>query len=437
MTPSGDGEIRYARHGDGHLAYRTWGNGPPLLWVPSQFIPISAMDDEPAYERFLMGLASFATVIVFDRLGVGLSDPMPEAPTIDDWTAQLVSVITAAGFDAAFLLAHGFGGVPAVTLAATRPERVRGLVLAMGLNGAIAEPETLAEITATARPDDARGAERFMLEHLAPSRADDPAFRRWWDDAGRRGASPAVAQALLTLQAQASATEHVNSVTAPTLVITRPGYRGFAPVRLLQMDVPGARRVEVDGVDVFPWLPDSEAIVAEVEDFVTGQRHAGSATRALLAVMFSDVVESTPSAVRLGDRQWTDLLEVHDRTLRREVERAGGTEIDSAGDGFLMTFPTPSQAVRCATRLHRAIDEIGLRLRIGIHCGELELRDAGIAGIAVHIAARVQSKADPGETLVTSATKDIITGSGVQLNQKGRYALKGVPGRWVLYVVDQ
>src|SRR4051812_35151744 len=211
------------------------------------------MDDEPAYGRFLMGLATFATVIAFDRLGVGLSDPMSEAPTIDDWTVQLESVMTAAGFDGVFLLAHGFGGVPAVTLAATRPERVRGLILAMALNGAIVEPEALAQITATARPN-ARGAERFMLEQLAPSRADDPAFRRWWDDAGRRGASPAVAQALLTLQAQGSATEHLSSVTAPTLILTRPGYRGFGPGRLLQMDIPGARRVDVDGVDVFPWL---------------------------------------------------------------------------------------------------------------------------------------------------------------------------------------
>jgi len=430
------GEIRYAEHGDAHLAYRTWGDGPPLLWVPSQFIPVSSMDDEPSYERFLNGLASFSTVIGFDRLGIGLSDPMGDEPTTDDWTVQLESVMTAAGFESAFVLAHGFGAIPAIILSATRPERVRGLVLAMGQAAAIVPPELIAQVTGTARPN-AHTDELDMLRELAPSRADDPAFRKWWDDAGRRGASPAVAQALLRLQADANATQYVDAVSAPTVIITRPRYSGFAPGRLVPAEIPGARTVEVDGVDVFAWLPDSDAIVAEVEDLVTGERHGGSTTRSLLAVMFTDVVESTPSAVRLGDRQWTDLLEVHDRTLRLEVARAGGTEIDSAGDGFLTTFPTPSQAVQCARRLHRAIDEIGLRLRIGIHCGEVELREPGIAGIAVHIAARVQSKASPGETLVTSTTKDIVTGSGVALTQKGRYALKGVSGRWVLYAVDK
>ena len=430
------GEVKYAAHAGGHLAYRMWGEGPPLLWVTSQFIPVSAMDEEPAYERFLMGLASFATVIAFDRLGIGLSDPMAEAPTAEDWTAQLESVMTAAGFDSAFLVAHGFGGIPAVTLAATRPERVRGLVLALALAGVDVAPEDIEQITATARPGIA-GEEHDMLRGLAPSRADDPAFRRWWDDAGRRGASPAVAKALLTLQAHASATHYLDAVSAPTLIISRPQYVPIRTMRLLEAEVRGARRVEVAGIDIFPWLPDSDTIVAEVEDFVTGERHGGPTTRSLLAVMFTDVVESTPSAVRLGDRQWTDLLEVHDRILRKELARFGGTEIDTAGDGFLSTFPTPSQAIQCATRLHTAMAEIGLRLRVGIHCGEVELREPGIAGIAVHIAARVQSKAAPGETLVTSTTRDIVTGSGVELTQKGRYALKGVPGRWVLYAVDK
>ncbi|MBV8985740.1 MAG: alpha/beta hydrolase [Acidimicrobiia bacterium] len=156
------GEIRYAEHGDAHLAYRVWGEGPPLLWVTSQFIPVSAMDEEPAYERFLMRLASFATVIAFDRLGIGLSDPMTEAPTAEDWTAQLESVMTAAGFDSAFLVAHGFGGIPAVTLAATRSERVRGLVLALALAGVDVAPEDIEQITATARPGIA-GEEYDML----------------------------------------------------------------------------------------------------------------------------------------------------------------------------------------------------------------------------------------------------------------------------------
>ena len=433
---AGGGDIRYAEHRGAHLAYRTWGDGPPLLYVPSQFIPITAMDEEPAYERFLNRLASFATVIAFDRLGIGFSDPMSEPPTMDDWTAQIESVMQAAGFDAAFLLAHAFGGIPALTLAAERPERVRGLVMALALAGSVFGGDVGVErIAASAHPN-TQDEKVDFLQQLAPTRADDAAFRRWWDDAGRRGASPAVAQSLLVLQSHADATKHMASVRVPTLIITRPAYGGFGAIGVgVEPQIPGARTVEVDGIDLLVWLPDSDAIVAEVEDFVTGERHP-TVGRELLAVMFTDVVESTGSAVRLGDRRWTDLLEVHDRLLRRELARYDGTEIDTAGDGFLATFATPSQAIRCASGLHRAMEEIGLRLRVGIHCGEVELRDPGIAGIAVHIAARVQAKAAPGETLVTSTTREIVTGSGVDLTLKGRYALKGVPDRWALFSVD-
>jgi class 3 adenylate cyclase len=429
-------DINYAEHRGAHLAYRVWGDGPPLVYVPSQFIAITAMDDEPAYERFLRGLGAFASVITFDRLGIGQSDPMPDAPTLDDWQAQIESVMIAAGYESAFILAHAFGGIPAIALAATRPERVRGLILAMALEGTSLPAEVpLDRVIAAARPNDPDQLFDFV-GLLAPSRADDPAFRRWWDDAGQRGASPAVAQSLLALQANADASALVESITVPALVIRRPAYPGFPWPGAAEADIPGARVVDVGGVDLLPWLPDSDAIVAEVQDFVTGERRPETTTRTLLAVMFTDVVESTGSAVRLGDRHWTDLLETHDRLLRRELVRFGGNEIDTAGDGFLSTFATPSQAIQCASRLHHAMQAIGLRLRVGIHCGEVEMRDPGIAGIAVHIAARVQSKADPGETLVTSTTKDIVTGSGATLRRKGQYALKGVPGRWVLYAVD-
>jgi len=434
---AGPGAIRYAKHGAAHLAYRTWGDGPPLVYVPSQFIAITAMEDEPAYERFLSRLGSFATVITFDRLGIGLSDPMPDVPTVDDWTAQIESVMTAAGFESAFVLAHAFGGVPAIRLAATRPERVRGLVCAIALSGTVLPPDVpLDQVTAAARPNSADQKMDFVAI-LAPSRANDAAFRRWWDDAGQRGASPAVAQSLLAMQANMDASEHIASITVPTLIIMRPAYSSFPWPGAALVEIPGARVVEVGGIDLLPWLPDSDAIVAEVEQFVTGEHKRGDVRRVVLAVMFTDVVGSTDSAVRLGDRQWTDLLEIHDRVLRRELARHDGTEIDTAGDGFLSTFATPSEAIRCATSLHRVMKDVGLQLRIGIHCGEVELRDPGIAGITVHIAARVQSKAAPGETLVTSTTREVVTGSGVGLTLKGRFALKGVPDRWALFAVDQ
>jgi class 3 adenylate cyclase len=207
---------------------------------------------------------------------------------------------------------------------------------------------------------------------------------------------------------------------------------GFA---LFGADIDGARLVEVDGIDVLVWLPDSDAVVAEIEDFLTGERHPAPRQRQLLTVMFTDVVGSTTAAVRLRDDRWRDVLDTHDRLIRAELARGGGTEIDSAGDGFLSTFNTPSEASRCAQRLHRAMADIGVQLRVGIHCGEIELRAGSIAGIAVHIGARVQATAAPGETWVTSTVREVMTGSEFTLADRGAHQLKGVPGRWHLFAI--
>ncbi|MEY2477202.1 MAG: hypothetical protein QOG87_2517 [Actinomycetota bacterium] len=436
-----DGDLRYAAHNDTHLAYRTWGQGPALLWLPSEFIPVMSMDDEPAYERFLLRLAAFGTVIAFDRLGIGLSDPMPsgERPTAADWAAQCLSVLDAAGVERAYLVAHGGGGMPAVILAARHPARVAGLVSAMAVSdyglGAL-DRATLEAVRGSAVP----GAESEVdfLAVLAPSRADDEGFRRWWNHAGQRGASPAVAQLLLETQGSENVSDLVPEVTVPTLALYRPDFPShwLSGNPQFAATIPGARVVEVAGIDALPWLPDSDTVVAEIEDFVTGARRAITGSRALLAVMFTDVVGSTDTAARLGDDHWRDLLEVHDRAMRRHLERHGGTEIDTAGDGFLSTFPTPSQAVQCAARLHRAMAEAGLQLRVGIHCGEVEVRGHNIAGMTVHIAARVQSKADAATTLVTSTVRDAMVGSGLAFTDRGAHELKGVPGEWQVYAVN-
>lgn len=435
-----DGDLRYAAHGDAHVAYRTWGEGPALLWLPSQFIPVMSMDDEPAYERFLLRLAAFSTVIAFDRLGIGLSDPIPsgERPTVKGWAAQCLSVLDAAEADRAYVVAHGGGGMPAVMLAARHRERVAGLVSAIAVTdyGVGAQDSvTLNRVRGSAVPGTESDVD--FLAELAPSRADDEGFRRWWNAAGQRGASPAVAQLLLEMQGTENVSDLVPDVDVPTLALYRPdnaqwvrGDPKFAAA------IPGARVVEVAGIDALPWLPDSDAVVAEIEDFVTGTRRAIIGTRELLAVMFTDVVGSTDLAARLGDDHWRDLLEVHDRVMRRHLERHGGTEIDTAGDGFLSTFPTPSQAVQCATRLHRAMAEAGLHLRVGIHCGEVEVRGRNIAGMTVHLAARVQPKAAPATSVVTSTVREAMVGSGVTFTDYGAHGLKGIPGEWRLYVVS-
>jgi class 3 adenylate cyclase len=404
--------------------------------VTSQFIPIAAIDEEPAYERFVARLATFATVIVFDRRGVGLSDPMRDDPTVDDWAAQLESVLDAAELHSSYVLAHGWGGLAAVTLAAISPERVRGLVLAMAA-GVRGSPVTIAvdDVVATARPS-GPATSVDLLRLLSPTRADDVAFRKWWDSAGRRGASPAVAQQLLAMQVSSDVSGLLPIVHVPTLVIDRPQARkslpGFAP---FGADIDGVRLVEVDGIDVLIWLPDSDAVVAEIEDFVTGERHPAPLRRQLLTVMFTDVVGSTTAAVRLLDDRWRDVLDTHDRLMRAELARDGGTEIDTAGDGFLSTFTTPSAAARCAQRLHRTMADIGVQLRIGIHCGEIERRTNSIAGIAVHIGARVQARAAPGETWVTSTVREVMTGSAFTFAERGAHELKGVRGRWHLYAL--
>jgi class 3 adenylate cyclase len=430
------GEISYASHGDGHLAYRTWGDGPPLLYVPSQFVAISDMDDEPAYERFLLGLAAFATVIAFDRRGIGLSDPMVDPPTLEGWAEQIASVLDACGFDSAYLLAAAFGALPATIFAVERATRVRGLILAMA-NAGVPDVDLGVDaerMRASATP----GADNAvdMLALLNPSRVDDTRFREWWDRAGRRGASPSVARALLELQAARDVTSLEPALAVPTLVIGRPAHAFGALRPWFGEGVPGARVAEVGGVDWMPWLPDSEAVVAEIEEFITGGRGARVGTRALLAVMFTDVVGSTDAAARLGDAEWRDVLETHDRVLRRELARHAGREIDSAGDGFLSTFATPSEAARCATRLHRAMQEIGIQLRVGIHCGEVEVRQDNIAGIAVHLAARVQAKAAPGETLLTSTAREAMVGAEVAMASRGLHELKGIPDRWELFAIE-
>ena len=438
------GDLRYAKHGHVHLAYRTWGAGPPMLWLPSQFIPISAMDEEPAYERFISHLASFSTLIAFDRVGIGHSDPIPAdvTPTVDGWSMEILSVLDAAEVEHVQLLAHMGGGMAAVQFAVDHPERVAGLVMAMGVGGfgGVAEDEDLlALVKSSASPayTDRHGDPVDFLSEMAPTRAGDARFRSWWDAAGRRGASPTVAQTYLEMHARGDVSGLAGQVTAPTLVINRPDHRPDY-VRgdyLFGMTIPGARLVELPGVDALPWLPDSEALVAEVEDFVTGARRPTEATRALLTVMFTDVVGSTERAAQLGDDSWRDLLETHDQVMRRELSRYDGREIDTAGDGFLTTFATPTQAVKCAAHLHRAMAAIGLQLRVGIHCGEVEVRGQNIAGITVHIAARVQSKAEPAAIFVTSTVKGAMAGANLVFEPRGTHALKGVPDEWALFAV--
>ena len=273
---------------------------------------------------------------------------------------------------------------------------------------------------------------------LVPSAVADPALMRRITTLFRRSASPGAAVALNRMNTEIDTRPVLRSITAPTLVIVREGDHEVSPEenRWIAGQVPRAKYVELPGADHLPWMGDTDGLLDEVEAFLTGVRRGPDPDRRLLTVLFTDIVGSTEKAAALGDRYWHELLERHHQLVRRELDRFGGREIDTAGDGFFATFDGPARAVRCACAISEAVRQLGLELRAGLHTGECELVDGKVRGIAVHIGARVASEAGPGEVLVSSTVKDLVAGSGLRFRERARTELKGVPGDWQLYLVE-
>ena len=268
--------------------------------------------------------------------------------------------------------------------------------------------------------------------------ADDDRFKRWWGQYLRLGASPAAARAVLEMTLEIDVRDILPAVHVPTLVLHRTGDRRIAVGggRYLAERIPGARFIELPGIDHLAWVGDSDAILNEVEEFLTGTRHSAEPTRVLATVLFTDMVESTSRAVQLGDARWRALISDHDRLVRGELARFRGREIDRRGDGFLAIFDGPARAIRCAFSIVERVHELGIRVRAGLHTGELDIMEAGIAGIAVHIGARVMSLAGPDEVLVSSTVRDLVAGSGLSFTDRGTHELKGVPGTWRILRVE-
>lgn len=443
---AGEG-IQYAKVGEVHVAHLTRGDGSrDVLFLPGGVIPLDMMGDEPRLARFLSGLERFGRLILLNRRGIGLSDPIdPSAPpTLADWVDDCVAVLEAtAAHDVCVVAGLGDAKI-AIALAALRPDLITHVVTVSGAvrplwHDVDLDREELAERRTKAQlpnrdPDD--GFDHLRM--LAPSLGDDSAFREWWDDAGRRGASPRAAPALIGTLAEFDASEALERLTAPLLVI-HPTSSPFMPLAVGQWmadHAPDGRLVALPGADLACWIDDN-AVLAEIEDFLTGQRSAPAHDRKVLTVFFTDIVGSTEEAVRRGDREWRALLEHHDAGTRRVVERFGGRVVKSTGDGVLARFDEPAQAVRAGAALVRELHAAGTDIRVGIHTGEVELRDDDLAGLAVHIAARVEAHAQPGQVLVSRTVRDLLLGSSFTFTHRGEQPLKGLPEAWALFSLEE
>ncbi len=441
---------RYATCSEVDIAYQVFGDGPTdMLVLPGPSIPIDTIDAEPSMYRFHRRLASFSRVIRLDQRGVGLSSRAPSLDVIGPkfWAKDAISVMDAVGCERATIFAPGFASMTGLILAADYPERVSNLVIINGAARTLRAPDYPIgfEIrdedpyTTVAMEPDAVDQGFDMLGFIAPSMVDDDAFRAWWDMAGNRAASPSMARAIILTVRHSDVRDTLARITAPTLVLHRENCE-FCPIangRYIAEHIAGAHFVELPGEDALYWTADTAPMLDEIEEFVTGVRGGFGAERVLTTIMFTDIVGSTERAAVLGDGRWRDLLDNHDTIVRHELERFGGREVNTAGDGFVATFTSPSAAIACADSLVDAIRVLGIEVRVGIHAGEVEVRGVDVAGLAVHIGARVAALAGPSEVLVSSTVRDIVTGSRHRFADRGEHDLKGVPGQWCLCALER
>jgi class 3 adenylate cyclase/pimeloyl-ACP methyl ester carboxylesterase len=441
-------QTKYAKAADGvAIAYQVVGDGPrDLVWVQGFVSHIEAIWEEPSAARFLERLASFSRLILFDKRGTGMSDrvALSELPTLEQRMSDVLTVCDAVGSERAALLGVSEGAPLCILFAATYPARTTALILLGGFAREMVGPghpwgNTPEGLAAFLEEVKREWGGPVGLQSRAPSRMNDERFRSTWARYLRMGASPSAVLALTEMNAAIDVRPALSSCRVPTLVIHRTGDLAV-PVesgRYLAKQIPGAKFVELPGVDHIPWVGDSDAILEEIEEFLTGVRHASEPDRVLATVLFTDMVGSTQRAATLGDKAWGDLLAAHHRVVREQLERFGGHEVDTAGDGFLARFEGPARAIRCALAIADAVKPLGLEIRAGVHTGEVQLAGADIRGLAIHIGARIAALAGPGEVLVSRTVKDLVAGSGLSFKDGGTHVLKGVPDEWQLFAVGR
>ncbi len=437
-------EIAYAKSRGLNVAYALIGDGPiDLVLVPGFVSHLEAAFEQPAIERGVRRLARFARVISFDKLGTGLSDPIGGAQTLEHRMEDLTAVLDAAGSQAGGAVRHLRGRPDERPVRRDPRERTQALIMyGSYARGSAAEDYPWApeweQVEATGEMIDAEWGRGALLELYAPSAADDPEFARWWTHYTRVAASPAMAKAVIRLAAEIDIRDVLPAISVPTLVLHRSGDLLW-PVegaRFVAERIPGARMVELPGQDHFPFAGEVDALLDEVESFLTGTRQAPELDRKLLTVLFTDIAGSTDELARRGDRGWRELLGRHDALVRGELQRHGGREVKTTGDGFLATFDGPARGIRCAQAIVGAVRPLGIEVRAGLHTGECEVVGDDVAGMAVHIGARVGALAGAGEVRVTGTVKDLVVGSGITFSRCGVHELKGVPGEWPIYRVE-
>jgi pimeloyl-ACP methyl ester carboxylesterase len=435
-------ETRYAKSGDVNIAYQVVGDGPfDLVFVPGGISHLEVRWEEPSAARFFRRLASFSRLVIFDKRGTGLSDRVATA-TLEELTDDVRAVMDAVGAGRAALMGVSEGGPVSALFAATYPERTSALVLygATSMSRSTPElrptPEQLRMVLDSIERSWGRG---ITVSALAPSRADDEHFREWWARCERLGASPGTIAALARMNMEIDIRHVLPSIRVPTLVLHRTGERAV-PVehaRYAAQQISSAKYVELPGIDHLPFVGDVDALLDEVQEFLTGVRPGPEPDRMLATVLFTDIVGSTQRAAELGDRRWRHLLDSYYGLARRELERFRGREVKTTGDGFLATFDGPARSIRCACAVSDSVGQLGIAIRAGLHTGECEVMGDDVGGIAVHIGARVAAEAAPAEVLVSSTVKDLVAGSGLEFEDRGPHRLKGVPEEWRLFAVKR
>jgi class 3 adenylate cyclase len=437
-------ETRYARSGDVHVAYQEFGGGDlDIVLVPGFVTHVELIWESEPSARFLEALSSFARVINFDRRGSGLSDPVADAPTLEERMDDVRAVMDAAGSERAVLMGISEGVPMSLLFAATYPQRVEALVCYGGM-----ARSTYADDYTFATPVDALTESGFdlilpfwgqgaVIEVSSPSQADDPEARAFAARMERASASPGMLAALARMFIEIDVRDVVPTVQVPTLVVHRR-YDRLVNVRhgrWLAEHLSNAKLVELPGGDHLPWGEGADELIDEVQAFLTGTHYAPEPDRILATVLFTDIVDSTGSAARLGDQRWREVLEGHRRGVREALARHGGREVKTLGDGFLVSFDGPARGIRCAREIVDASGKLGIQVRAGLHTGECEVMGDDLGGIAVHIAARVSALAEPSEVLVSRTVKDLVAGSGIEFSDRGVHELKGVPDTWALHAV--
>jgi len=438
-------ETRFAKSGEAHIAYQVVGAGPPdLVYVPGWVSNVELNWGEPSYSRFLTRLSTFSRLILFDKRGTGLSDRVPDErlPTLEQRMDDVRAVLDAVGSERSALLGVSEGGSMAALFAATYPSRTLSLIMygsyaRRGRTPDYPWGQSQEDIDASLREIEEGWGGPVGRAARAPSAAHDEGFMRFWSSYLVQSASPHAAMALTRMNAEIDVRPILSAIQVPTLILHREGDRivRTEEARYLAEHIPGAKLVLFPGEDHLPWVGDQDAVLDEIEEGLTGVKRGPAPDRVLATVLFTDIVDSTKKAAALGDTRWKELLRSHDDRVRTELARFRGVEVKTTGDGFLATFDGPARAVMCARAISEAVRSLGIEVRAGCHTGEVEQLGGDLAGLAVHIGARVASLANGGEVLVSSTVKDLVAGSGLSFEDRGVHTLKGVPDEWHLYAV--